>query len=167
MSLTIPQSLQTLILWPKNQHEYKKLEIIRNTNSVSCQTLMVNCLILGARKLLLLSEVLVGGWLGGLLPFLYNCDVAEWISNCMSCRGERERLFGSRELEGKLEITFPFYEKGTGIRKCHGRGNLRLVFPGITGNGNSRSPLWRHPVSGRWSSHGTGSSLDLRWNFPF
>ena len=34
------------------------------------------------------------------------------------CRGERERLFGSRE--GKLKITFPFYGKGTGIRKCYG-----------------------------------------------
>ena len=31
--------------------------------------------------------------------------------------GERERLFGSREREGKLKITFPFYGKGTGIRK--------------------------------------------------
>ena len=34
--------------------------------------------------------------------------------------GERERLFGSRE--GKLKITFPFYGKGTGIRKCYGKG---------------------------------------------
>ena len=51
-------------------------------------------------------------------------------------RGERERLFGSREREGKLKITFPFYGKGTGIRKCYGKGmgNLRLVFPGIPGN---------------------------------
>ena len=48
-------------------------------------------------------------------------------------RGERERLFGSREREGKLEITFPFYGKGTGIRKCYGKGmgSLRLVIPGI------------------------------------
>ena len=48
-------------------------------------------------------------------------------------RGERERLFGSREREGKLEIIFPFYGKGTGIRKCYGKGmgNLRLVIPGI------------------------------------
>ena len=36
--------------------------------------------------------------------------------------GERERLFGSREREGKLKITFPFYGKGTGIRKCYGKG---------------------------------------------
>ena len=51
-------------------------------------------------------------------------------------RGERERLFGSREREGKLEITFPFYGKGTGIRKCYGKrlGNLRLVIPGNPGN---------------------------------
>ena len=34
-------------------------------------------------------------------------------------RGERERLFGSREREGKLKITFPFYGKGKGIRKMH------------------------------------------------
>ena len=45
-------------------------------------------------------------------------------------RGERERLFGSRERrEGKLKITFPFYGKGMGIRKCYGKGNLRLVIP--------------------------------------
>jgi len=51
-------------------------------------------------------------------------------------RGERERLFGSREREGKLKITFPFYGKGTGIRKLlrEGKGNLRLVIPGIPGN---------------------------------
>ena len=36
-------------------------------------------------------------------------------------RGERERLFGSREREGKLKILFPFYGKGTGIRKCYGK----------------------------------------------
>ena len=50
--------------------------------------------------------------------------------------GERERFFGSREREGKLEITFPFYGKGTGIRKLlrEGKGNLRLVIPGIPGN---------------------------------
>ena len=51
-------------------------------------------------------------------------------------RGERERLFGSREREGKLKITFPFYGKGTGICKLlrEGKGNLRLVIPGIPGN---------------------------------
>ena len=49
-------------------------------------------------------------------------------------RGERERLFGSRERDGKLKITFPFYGKGTGIRKCYGKGNLRLVIPGNPGN---------------------------------
>ena len=56
-------------------------------------------------------------------------------------RGEQERLFGSREREGKLKITFPFYGKGTGIRKLlrEGKGNLRLVIPGIPGNpGNHR-----------------------------
>ena len=37
-------------------------------------------------------------------------------------RGERERLFGSREREGKLKIPFPFYGKGTGIIKCYGKG---------------------------------------------
>ena len=54
----------------------------------------------------------------------------------IASRGERERLFGSQERERKLKITFPFYGKGTGIRKCYGKGmgNLRLVFPGIPGN---------------------------------
>ena len=50
-----------------------------------------------------------------------------------------------------IMIVFPvlipsqnFLFPGTGreITKCHGRGNLRLVFPGITGNGNSRSHLF-------------------------
>ena len=54
----------------------------------------------------------------------------------METRGERERLFGSREREGKLKITFPLYGKGTGICKLlrEGKGNLRLVIPGIPGN---------------------------------
>ena len=40
----------------------------------------------------------------------------------VSVRCEREGLFGSREREGKLKIPFPFYGKGTGIRKCYGKG---------------------------------------------
>ena len=36
------------------------------------------------------------------------------------CRDERERLLGF--WEGKLKITFPFYGKGTGIRKCYRKG---------------------------------------------
>ena len=37
----------------------------------------------------------------------------------------------------------PFPGNGKGNLRCQweGKGNLRLVFPGITGNGNSRSPL--------------------------
>ena len=62
-------------------------------------------------------------------------------------RGERERLFGSREQEGKLKITFPFYGKGTGIRKCYGKGNLRLLIPGIPGNpGNHRKGKVRFKI---------------------
>ena len=51
-------------------------------------------------------------------------------------RGERERLFGSREREGKLKITFPFCGKGTGIRKCSGRegnGKFEARNPGNPG----------------------------------
>ena len=48
------------------------------------------------------------------------CDVS-------SSRGERERLFGSREREGKLKITFPFYGKGTGIRKLLREGKGREI----------------------------------------
>ena len=57
------------------------------------------------------------------------CDVS-------SSRGERERLFGSREWDGKLKITFHFYGKGMGFRKCFGKGmgNFRLVIPGFPGN---------------------------------
>ena len=43
------------------------------------------------------------------------------------CRGERERLFGTREREGKLKITFPFYGKGTGIRKLLREGKGREI----------------------------------------
>ena len=45
----------------------------------------------------------------------------------VECRGERERLFGSREREGKLKITFPFYGKGTGIRKLLREGKGREI----------------------------------------
>ena len=43
-------------------------------------------------------------------------------------RGERERLFASREREGKLKITFPFYGKGTGIRKLLREGKGREIW---------------------------------------
>ena len=49
------------------------------------------------------------------------CDIIQFVSK-VCIRGERERLFGSREREGKLKITFSFYGKGTGIRKCYGKG---------------------------------------------
>ena len=77
--------------------------------------------------------------------FSHHCTTQGWplvdqfdhhaLMQCYT-RGERERLFGSREREGKLKITFPFYGKGTGIRKLlrEGKGNLRLVIPGIPGN---------------------------------
>ena len=48
-------------------------------------------------------------------------DKIQFVSK-VRIRGERERLFGSREREGKLKITSPFYGKGTGIRKCYGKG---------------------------------------------
>ena len=41
-------------------------------------------------------------------------------------RGEREGLFGSREREGKMKITFLFYGKGTGKLKRH--ASLRVRF---------------------------------------
>ena len=44
-------------------------------------------------------------------------QVSLHVTQASQFRGERERLFGSREREGKLKITFPFYGKGTGIRK--------------------------------------------------
>ena len=47
---------------------------------------------------------------------------------CLEYRGERERLFGSREREGKLKITFPFYGKGTGIRKLLREGKGREIW---------------------------------------
>ena len=48
-------------------------------------------------------------------------------------RGEQERLFGSREREGKLKITFPFYGKGTGIRKLLREGKFEACIPGNHG----------------------------------
>ena len=57
------------------------------------------------------------------LRFLrYFLPGKNFASQAPKTRGERERLFGSREREGKLKITFPFYGKGTGIRKCYGKG---------------------------------------------
>ena len=55
-------------------------------------------------------------------------------------RGERERLFGSRERrEGKLKITFPFYGKGTGIQKLLREGKGRKFEACNPGNpGKSR-----------------------------
>ena len=55
-----------------------------------------------------------------------NTRASDYAKNSVRSRGERERLLGSRE--GKLKITFPFYGKGTGIRKLlrEGKGNLRL-----------------------------------------
>ena len=49
-------------------------------------------------------------------------------------RGERERLFGSREWEGKLKITFPFYGKGTGIHRLLREGKCEACNPGNPGN---------------------------------
>ena len=45
----------------------------------------------------------------------------------MQSRGEQERLFGSREREGKLKITFAFYGKGTGICKLLREGKGREI----------------------------------------
>ena len=44
-----------------------------------------------------------------------------------SYRGERERLFSSREGEGKLKITFLFYGKGREIRKLLWEGKGREI----------------------------------------
>ena len=52
---------------------------------------------------------------------LGRIDKYSQVKKVGGTRGERERLFGSREREGKLKITFPFYGKGTGIRKCYGK----------------------------------------------
>ena len=39
------------------------------------------------------------------------------------------------------KLPFPGNGKGNLKLPWEGKGNLRLVFPGVTGNGNSRSPL--------------------------
>ena len=102
---------------------------------------------------ILFTLVIVIGFIGNLLVVLvvllnktmrnttniliFNLAVRrKCLELVQNIRGERERLFGSREREGKLKITFPFYGKGTGIRKLlgEGKGNLRLVIPGIPGN---------------------------------
>ena len=68
-------------------------------------------------------ELFLNPWFKGATgrPWKMLCDI----------RGEREGYFGFWEREWELKITFPFYGKGTGIRKCYGKGNLRLVIPGI------------------------------------
>ena len=57
-----------------------------------------------------------------------------------STRGERERLFGSREREVKLKITFPFYGKGTGIEKMPREGKFEVCYPGK----QEREKIWLH-----------------------
>ena len=88
---------------------------------------------------ILFTLVIVIGFIGNLLVVLvvllnktmrnttniliFNLAVRrKCLELVQNIRGERERLFGSREREGKLKITFPFYGKGTGIRKCYGKG---------------------------------------------
>ena len=88
---------------------------------------------------ILFTFVIVIGFIGNLLVVLvvvlnktmrnttniliFNLAVRrKCLELVQNIRGERERLFGSREREGKLKITFPFYGKGTGIRKCYGKG---------------------------------------------
>ena len=44
-------------------------------------------------------------------------------------------------LNTQPKLPFPGNGKGNYKMPREGKGNLRLVFPGITGNGNSRSPL--------------------------
>ena len=56
------------------------------------------------------------------MMLVFIMDVSKVHISTMHDRGERESLFGSREREGKLKMTFPFYGKGTGIRKCYGKG---------------------------------------------
>ena len=56
-----------------------------------------------------------------------ECQAGDWN------RGERERLFCSREREGKLKITFPFYGKGTGICKLLPEGKFEACNPGNPG----------------------------------
>ena len=67
----------------------------------------------------------------GRFPFFYNLFVnfghfskspRDSDNHRVCSRGEREMPFVSWEREGKMKITFPFYGKGTGIRKCYGKG---------------------------------------------
>ena len=50
---------------------------------------------------------------------------------------------GISRLNSRPKLPFPGNGKGNYKMPREGKGNLRLVFPGITGNGNSRSPLTR------------------------
>ena len=73
-------------------------------------------------------------------------------------RGEREWLLGIWEGDREWTIPFPKFRNGKGMEKTHsqnsgtgrewknpfpkfGNGNQRPPFLGMTGNGNSRSPL--------------------------
>ena len=78
---------------------------------------------------ILFTLVIVIGFIGNLLVVLvvllnktmrnttniliFNLAVRrKCLELVQNIRGERERLFGSREREGKLKIPFPFYGKG-------------------------------------------------------
>ena len=70
--------------------------------------------------------------------------------------------FFSRERDGKLEIAFPDFGKGNGIFQWEVKGNLRLVFLGIVGNGNFRSPLfWTDSVLRIWKNLGRPTSWSV------
>ena len=62
----------------------------------------------------MLKQQTTRGYLGRQVARVFGHFLSE-ESSPTSFRGERERLFGSREREGKLKIPFPFYGKGTGM----------------------------------------------------
>ena len=61
-------------------------------------------------------------------PFLLFTNLEAWK------QGWAGKAFWLPGTGREIENHIPFYGKGTGIRKCYGKGNLRLVIPGNPGN---------------------------------
>ena len=65
------------------------------------------------------------------------------------------------------KLPFPGNGKGNYKMPWEGKGNLKLVFPGITGSGNSRSPLKSMCCLSTFSSISKNLHFLHFWNFEY
>ena len=68
-------------------------------------------------------------------------------------------------LNSRPKLSFAGNGKGNYTMPREGKGNLRFVFPGITGNGNYRSPLMHESpmhISMMWTFHSDTGSEEVK-----